>query len=178
MKRLLTLTAAAPLLLASCGKSAESAMKGFCSDLSAGRWEQAVTRLGAEGDLQDTLKDPQARQLMNAMLGTAKCKVVAAKDHTVTLEMDTVNGQAVATTVMADAMGMALTAAAGGLDRDQALQDALVAKLIAGLTSKDAPRSVNRVDVELKQEGGEWVPVESNDPFASALTGGMDKFGE
>lgn len=178
MKRLLTLTAAAPLLLASCGKSAESAMEGFCSDLSAGQWEQAVTRLGGKGDLQDTLKDPEARQLLDAMLGSAKCKVVAAKDNTVTLEMDTVNGQAVMTTVMADAMGLALMTPEGGTDNEQALQDALVAKLTAGLTSKDAPRSVNRVDVVLQQEGGEWVPAESNDPFASALTGGMDKFGE
>lgn len=156
-------------------------MEGFCSDLSAGRWQDAVTRFGSAQELSQAMaemeKDPQSKQVLDALLGSSKCKVTGAQDNTVTLEMDTVNGRVVLANVMADSIGLALASAFGGSD-DKMMQEALMAKLVQGFTSPTAPRTKTSVDVTLEQRDGHWVPAQGNDEFGSALVGGMDKFGQ
>lgn len=180
--RQLALLAAGPLLLASCGQSAKSAMEGFCSDLSAGKWEQAMTSLGSENDVKaamaDMEKDPQSKQVLDAMMKSAKCKVVAVKDNTVTLETDTINAQAVLGGVMADAMGLAFMSAFGGPEGEKMMEQAVLAKMLEGFANPNAPRAKATVDVALEQVDGKWVPAKENPAFASALVGGIDQLGQ
>ena len=176
------LLAASPLLLASCGQSAGSAMEGFCSDLSAGKWDQAMATLGSENDVKAAMsemeKDPQSKQVLDAMMKSARCKVVAVKDNTVTLDTDTINAQAVLGSVMADAMGLAFMSAFGGPEGEKMMEQAVLAKMVEGFVNPNAPRSKGTVDVVLEQVDGKWVPAKENQAFASALMGGIDKLGQ
>lgn len=180
--RVLVLVLLLPLVLAACSKSASSTMQSFCNDLSAGHWEKAMTQLGQESEMRKSIgdleNDPQSKQVVGAMLSSAKCKVTAAKDNQVSLEMDTVNGSAVIGQVMADSLGMAFVSAFSGPDGKKALEEAMLTKMVEGFTSPNAPRRKTQVDVQMEKQGGQWVPATGNDEFASALVGGVDQLGK
>lgn len=163
--------------LSSCGKSAQSSMTGFCSDLSAGRWEEALGTF-ADADevrtvLADLEKEPEMKALAGAMFGGSRCSVKDTENNVVTLDVDAVNAQAVTAGVMADSIGMAFMSAFGGPEGERAMQEAVMAKLTAGLSAEDAPRRQMQVAITMEEVDGRWVPLEG-EKLLSAIAGGMD----
>ncbi|WP_019011762.1 hypothetical protein [Deinococcus aquatilis] len=169
------------LVLSACGKSAESSMKAFCGDLSAGKWEKALEAFGdaetIKSAMADMSKDAETKPLVQSLFSGSKCTVAGAKDGSVTLKVDAVNAQAVTASVMADSMGLAFMSAFSGAEGEKMMQQALIGKLTTALTAKDAPRVQTQVNVEMKQVEGRWIPVDG-EKLLSAISGGIDKMGQ
>lgn len=169
------------IALGSCSQSPQSSMKEFCSELTAGNWQKAFEVFGDADTIKTALadieKEPETKQLAEAVFGSSKCSVAASKDSMVTLDVDAVNAQAVTAGVMADSIGMALMSAFGGESGQKLMQDAMMAKLVSGLTAENAPRTQKQVVVEMKQVDGHWMPSDGDD-LLSAITGGIDKLGQ
>ena len=157
MKKML-FTGAALLALTSCGKSAQSSMESFCGDMSAGKWQQAFATFGdaetMKAALADFEEEPETKQMAEALFGNSKCSVTASKEDIITVDVDAVNALAVTGQVMADSMGMAFMAAFGGAGSEEMMQEAMVGKMLAGLTADDAPRTKATVDVAMHQVQG------------------------
>lgn len=180
MKRALLLPALI-LTLTSCGKTAQSTMQGFCSDLSKGQWQDAFKNFADaatfKAALTDLEKDQQTKQLVEGVFSHAKCTVTNAKDNNVTLEVDAVNARVVTGQVMAESMGLAFMSAFGGKDGEKMMQEAVMAKFVTALNDPNAPRTKTTVTVPMQKVGNTWVP-QDGEKLLSALTGGLDQLGQ
>lgn len=165
------------IALSSCGKSAQSSMESFCDDLSAGRWEKALGTFGDANAVRTVLTDleeeAEKKALAGAMFGGSRCSVKSTENNVVMLDVDAVNAQAITAGVMADSIGMAFMSAFSGPDGERAMKEAVLAKLMAGLSAQDAPRRQMEVAIAMEEVDGRWMPANA-ERLLSAISGGMD----